>query len=47
MTDAAIHRVQRHMNDLSLRLVVHSESPRAFSPREDKGEVPNKSLLLF
>jgi hypothetical protein len=45
MTDAAIHRVPRYMNDLSLRLVVHSESPRDFSPRDDKGGMPNKSLL--
>ena len=31
MTDAAIHRVPRYMNDLSLRLVVHSESQRAYA----------------
>ena len=31
MTDAAIHRVSRKANDLSLRLLVHSGSPRAFA----------------
>ena len=36
MSDAAIHRVSRETNDLSLRLLVHSGSPRAFSPRDDK-----------
>ena len=34
--DAAIHRVSRDAYDLSLRLLVHSGSPRAFSPRDDK-----------
>jgi hypothetical protein len=36
VTDAAIHRVSRDADDLSLRLLVHSGSPRAFSPRDDK-----------
>ena len=36
MTDAAIHRVSRDADGLSLRLLVHSGSPRAFSPRDDK-----------
>ncbi len=34
--DAAIHRVSRDADGLSLRLLVHSGSPRAFSPRDDK-----------
>jgi hypothetical protein len=34
--DAAIHRVSNDANDLSLRFLVHSGSPRAFSPRDDK-----------
>ena len=34
--DAAIHRVSRDTVDLSLRFLVHSGSPRAFSPRDDK-----------
>ncbi|MDC3336022.1 hypothetical protein OAV71_05890 [Opitutales bacterium] len=36
VSDAAIHRVSRETNDLSIRLLVHSGSPRAFSPRDDK-----------
>ena len=36
MDDAAIHGVSRDAYDLSLRLLVHSGSPRAFSPRDDK-----------
>ena len=35
-SDAAIHRVSRDADGLSLRLLVHSGSPRAFSPRDDK-----------
>jgi hypothetical protein len=38
MEDAAIHRVSGDANDLSLRLLVHSGSPRAFSPRDDKSD---------
>jgi len=38
VSDAAIHRVSNYVYDLSLRLLVHSGSPRAFSPRDDKGE---------
>ena len=34
--DAAIHRVSNDANDLSLRFLVHSGSPRAFSPRDDE-----------
>ena len=34
--DAAIHRVSIDAFDLYLRLLVHSGSPRAFSPRDDK-----------
>jgi len=37
MDDAAIHRVSRDADDLSVRLLAHSGSPRAFSPRDDKG----------
>ena len=37
MDDAAIHRVSADAAGLSLRLLVHSGSPRAFSPRDDKG----------
>ena len=36
VSDAAIHRVSNYVYDLSLRLLVHSGSPRAFSPRDDK-----------
>ena len=36
VTDAVIHRVSNYPNDLSLRLLVPSGSPRAFSPRDDK-----------
>ena len=36
MDDAAIHRVSRDADGLSLRLLAHSGSPRAFSPRDDK-----------
>ena len=36
VTDAAIHRVSRITVDLSVRLPVHSGSPRTFSPRDDK-----------
>ena len=36
MDDAAIHRVSRDADEWSLRLLVHSGSPRAFSPRDDK-----------
>ena len=35
-SDVAIHRVSGDVVDLSLRLQVHSGSPRAFSPRDDK-----------
>ena len=35
MTDAAIHRVSGDADNLSLRFLVHSGSPRAFSPRDD------------
>ena len=35
-SDAAIHRVSIDAFDLYLRLLVHSGSPRAFSPRDDK-----------
>jgi hypothetical protein len=38
MDDAAIHRVLNYADDLSLRFLVHSGSPRAFSPRDDKGK---------
>ena len=31
VTDAAIHRVSGDANDLSLRLLVHSGSPRAYA----------------
>ena len=31
MTDAAIHRVSHNAIDLSLRLLVHSGSPRAYA----------------
>ena len=31
VTDAAIHRVSRDAYDLSLRLLVHSGSPRAYA----------------
>ena len=36
MTDAAIHRVSRDADYFSLRFLIHSGSPRAFSPRDDK-----------
>ena len=36
VTDAAIHRVSHYTYDLSLTLLDHSGSPRAFSPRDDK-----------
>ena len=36
MTNAAIHRVSRDADYWSLRLLVRSGSPRAFSPRDDK-----------
>ena len=36
MDDAAIHGISRDADGLSLRLLVHSGSPRAFSPRDDK-----------
>ena len=39
MDDAAIHRVSRDSVDLSVRFLVHSGSPRAFSPRDDKRKV--------
>ena len=39
MTDAAIHRVSGDVGGLSVRLLDHSGSPRAFSPRHDKREV--------
>ena len=52
--DAAIHRVSGNAGGLSVRLLVHSGSPRAFSPRDDKGEGAMKiigekerSALLF
>ena len=35
-SDVAIHRVSGDVVDLSLRLQVHSGSPRAFSTRDDK-----------
>ena len=34
--DAAIHRVSEDADNLSVRFLVHSRSPRAFSPRDDK-----------
>ena len=37
MDDAAIHRVLGNAGGLSVRLLVHSGSPRAFSPRDGKG----------
>ena len=45
MNDAAIHRVSGEVFDLSLRLLVHSGSPRAFSPRDDKRDCADR--LLF
>ena len=36
MTNAAIHRVSIHADELSLRLLVHNGSPRVFNPRDDK-----------
>ena len=36
--DVAIHRVSRDTVDLSVQFLVHSGSPRAFSPRDDKCE---------
>ena len=52
-SDAAIHRVSNYVYDLSLRLLVLSGSPRAFSPRDDKvwwnavgGSVASPSLSL-
>ena len=44
MSDAAIHRVSGNANDLSLRFLHHSGSPRAFSPRDDKRKVRVRSL---
>ena len=38
MDDAAIHRVLGDAGGLSVRVVRASGSPRAFSPRDDKGE---------
>ena len=35
--DAAIHRVSENAGGLSVRVVRASGSPRAFSPRDDKG----------
>ena len=46
VSDAAIHRVSNYVYDLSLRLLVHSGSPRAFSPRDDKGVVSAWYLSL-
>ena len=37
--DAAIHRVSGDAGGLSVRLLRASGSPRAFSPRDDTGEV--------
>jgi hypothetical protein len=45
MDDAAIHRVSGEVFDLSLRFLVHSGSPRAFSPRDDKRDCADR--LLF
>ena len=36
MDDAAIHRVSEDAGGYAVRLLVHSGSPRAFSPRDDK-----------
>ncbi len=46
VSDAAIHRVSNYVYDLSLRLLVHSGSPRAFSPRDDKSVVSAWYLSL-
>ena len=35
MDDAAIHGISRDADYWSLRFLVHSGSPRAFSPRDD------------
>ena len=39
MDDAAIHRVSGNAGGLSVRLLVHSGSPRAFNRRDDKGGI--------
>ncbi|MDC3336023.1 hypothetical protein OAV71_05895 [Opitutales bacterium] len=36
MTDTAIHCMQWRRTDNAVRLLAHSGSPRAFSPRDDK-----------
>gem|GEM_PF-3865535 len=36
VSDAAIHCVSEKADDLSLPFPIHSGSPRAFSPRDDK-----------
>jgi hypothetical protein len=46
VTDAAIHHVSENADDLSLRLLAHSRSPRAFSPRDDKSGVSAECLSL-
>ena len=47
VTDAAIHRVSGEVFDLSLRFLVHSGSPRAFSPRDDKTRVRKRSEVSY
>ena len=52
VSDAAIHRVSRETNDLSLRLLVHSGSPRAYALAmtrvvENGGEQTFKKLRFF
>ena len=52
VSDAAIHRVSRDANDLSLRLLVHSGSPRATALAmtrvvENGGEQTFKKLRFF
>ena len=39
MDDAAIYRVSGTRAGLSVRLLAHSGSPRAFSPRDDKSGI--------
>ena len=46
MDDAAIHRVSGERTCLSVRLLRTSGSPRAFSPRDDKGVV-NEWCVVF
>ena len=52
MTDAAIHRVSHNAFDLSLRLLVHSGSPRGYALAmtrvvENGGEQTFKKLRFF